>query len=328
MSNFLDYINISNFKSIKNLKIEGCKRINLFIGRPNVGKSNILEALSLFSAPYLKENKFRNLSSLVRIEHETELFRSGNFEQPIEVKTNYGLAKVIFDRHEGIKFFLDTKDGIGSYQVDEKLNIKIPASNYFESAIKKYTFSGKTEFANSPLRYLLPPFGNNLLSVIERDLDLKDQIVRMFKEYNLNLVFDKASQSLKVMQPSKINDEIFLIPYNSIADTLQRIIFYKSAITSNTNSILLFEEPEAHSFPPYMTHLTQEMIYRKDNQYFVATHSPFILNDLLENGRDDLSVFMVHYEDNETNVRRLSEEELYEVFQNGIDLFTNSESFI
>lgn len=328
MSNFLEYINISNFKSIKNFKIDGCKRINLFIGRPNVGKSNILEALSLFSTPYLKDNKFRNLSSLVRIENETELFRSGNYEQPIEIATNYGMVSIVFDRHEGIRIFLDTKDGLGSYNVDEKLNVKIPAASYFESAVKKYTFSSRTEFANSSLRYLLPPFGNNLLSVIERDVELKEQIVGMFREYNLSLVFDKASQTLKIMQPSNSRDEIFLIPYNSIADTLQRIIFYKSAIASNTNSILLFEEPEAHSFPPYMSHLTQEMIYRKDNQYFVATHSPFILNDLLENGRDDLSVFMVHYENNETSVRRLSDEELHDVFQNGIDLFTNSESFI
>jgi predicted ATP-dependent endonuclease of OLD family len=121
---------------------------------------------------------------------------------------------------------------------------------------------------------------------------------------------------------------LFLVPYNSIADTLQRIIFYKAAIASNENSILLFEEPEAHSFPPYMSHLTQEMIYKKSNQYFITTHSPFILNDLLENGRDELAVFIVHYESHETKVRQLTKHELHEVFQNGIDLFTNSESFI
>ncbi|RZJ23728.1 MAG: hypothetical protein EON51_02290 [Acinetobacter sp.] len=328
MSNFLEHISISNFKSIKACDIDGCKRINLFIGRPNVGKSNILEALSLFSIPYLKNNKFRNLSSLVRIENETELFRSGYFDEPINIITNYGELQITYDQTDGIKFFLGTNDGMGTYTLDEKLNIKIPATSYFESAIKRYTFSNKTDFAGSPLRYLLPPFGNNLLNVIERDRDLKDQIVQMFKEYNLKLVFDKASQSLKILQASNSRDEIFLIPYNSIADTLQRIIFYKSAIASNKNSILLFEEPEAHSFPPYMSHLTQEMIYKTENQYFVATHSPFILNDLLENGREDLAVFIVNYEHNETVVRKLGENELHEVFQNGIDLFTNSESFI
>ena len=63
------------------------------------------------------------------------------------------------------------------------------------------------------------------------------------------------------------NREIFIIPYNSTADTLQRIIFFKTAITSNTDSVILFEEPEAHSFPPFMSHITQEMIYKKDNQF-------------------------------------------------------------
>ena len=38
----IDNIEIKNFKSIRHQKIEGCKRINVFIGYPNVGKSNIL----------------------------------------------------------------------------------------------------------------------------------------------------------------------------------------------------------------------------------------------------------------------------------------------
>ena len=45
--NFIDNIEIKNFKSIRHQKIEGCKKVNVFIGYPNVGKSNILEAISL-----------------------------------------------------------------------------------------------------------------------------------------------------------------------------------------------------------------------------------------------------------------------------------------
>ena len=74
--------------------------------------------------------------------------------------------------------------------------------------------------------------------------------------------------------------------------------------------------------------LYHQMIYKKDNQFFIATHSPFILNDLLENSRSELSVFVVNYENHETKVRRLSEGELYEAFQSGVDFFTNNESFI
>ena len=37
-------VEIENFKSIKQLEIE-CRRVNVFIGEPNSGKSNIIEAI-------------------------------------------------------------------------------------------------------------------------------------------------------------------------------------------------------------------------------------------------------------------------------------------
>jgi recombinational DNA repair ATPase RecF len=41
-------LSVSNFKSVHQLDID-CRKINLFIGEPNTGKSNILEALALLS---------------------------------------------------------------------------------------------------------------------------------------------------------------------------------------------------------------------------------------------------------------------------------------
>ena len=40
-------LEIENFKSIKHLSLD-CKRVNVFIGEPNAGKSNILEALGCY----------------------------------------------------------------------------------------------------------------------------------------------------------------------------------------------------------------------------------------------------------------------------------------
>lgn len=199
-------------------------------------------------------------------------------------------------------------------------------STEFEPPIKRYTFKSDVKYKKGHARYLIPPFGNNLLSVILNYKELKEDVIRFFREYHLGIAFDKTSHTIKVIHDTP--DGIFLIPYNSIADTLQRIIFYKAAIASNTNSVLLFEEPEAHSFPPYMSHLTQEMIYRKDNQFFVATHSPFILNDLLENGREEFAVFIVDYKDGQTTVHPLSAQDLHDVAQYGIDVFTNNEMFL
>jgi AAA15 family ATPase/GTPase len=328
MLNLIQEISIRNFKSIKNCDLKGCSRINLFIGRPNVGKSNILEALGLFSIPYLKESTSKKLSNLIRVENETELFYNGTIDQDAVVKTNIGECRLGYSPKTGLKASINLYENSSLYEIDDRLNVRGGFRNRdFEPPIKKYTYRHDISYKKSHAKYLIPPFGFNLLSIIENYEDLKRQVVSLFKEYGLEIAFDKSSQTIKVIQ-SEDKSGIFLIPYNSIADTLQRVIFYKAAIVSNTNSALLFEEPEAHSFPPYMTHITQEMMYRKDNQYFIATHSPFILNDLLENSREEISVFNTNYKRHQTEVRKLTERELTDIYQNGVDLFTNNESYI
>ena len=172
----------------------------------------------------------------------------------------------------------------------------------------------------------MPPDGQNLLTVIPNHRELHEELLHIFNDYGLTLVFDKASQSLKIMKQEK-NNNIFLLPYSSIADTLQRIIFFKTAIASNHHSVLLFEEPEAHSFPPYIVHITQEIIHSSTNQFFISTHSPYIVNDFLENCRQDLSIFLMNFKNGETIIKSLSSEELDETYQYGVDLFTNSELF-
>lgn len=327
MNHFIDHIKIQNFKSIKKCGISDCKRINLFIGRPNVGKSNIIEALSLFSVPFLKEGSSRKLSNLIRIENETELFYKGNWADEIAIESNLGYCNIMFNPKDALSITLSDREVNYIATVDDRLLVKaFYPINPYQSNIKRYTYKADVVYKKGHFKYLIPPFGQNLLSVIENYPKLKADVIDFFKDYDLEIAFDKSSQTIKILERNR--EGIFLIPYNSIADTLQRIIFYKAAIESNDKSILLFEEPEAHSFPPYMTQLTQEMIYKKDNQFFIATHSPYILNDLLENAQDELAVFNVDYKDKQTHVRQLSRNELYEVFQHGVDLFTNNESYL
>jgi AAA15 family ATPase/GTPase len=117
------------------------------------------------------------------------------------------------------------------------------------------------------------------------------------------------------------------LPFSSIADTLQRVIFFKTAIASSQNSILLFEEPEAHCFPPYIAQITQDIIDSETNQFFIATHSPYVLNDFLEYKRDDVALYMADFKDGQTVVYRLTDEELDDVYNYGIDVFFNYERF-
>jgi hypothetical protein len=328
MEDLIQQVDISNFKSLKNTTIKGCRRINLFIGRPNVGKSNILEALSLFTVPYLYFNKNKSLNQLVRCESATELFYSGQFEDSAYVETSRGSVTLMWDRLQGLDMkFLSHNRDMEHYYFDGNLNLKKNrTAPKWLPPIRKYTFSPDPPKAGNTGTLLLPPFGQNLIQIIDQSPELYEEISALFKEYKLELTFDRASQSLKILKRNK--DSIFLIPYKSIADTLQRIIFFKTAIANNKNALLLFEEPEAHSFPPYITQITQEMIFNQTNQYFIATHSPFILNDLMENAREELAVYMVSYKNHETKVKLLSDKTLHEIYQSGVDVFTNSELFV
>ena len=334
MKNFIDHISISNFKSIRNLTLEGLNRINLFIGKPNVGKSNILEAFGVFSLPYLKYNSDKKLTNFIRADYLHELFFDGNTENEIvisndlgEFKLSYALKEENSTKITSIETKLAITDVNAIVSIEKDLTVSIIGNDVNKNPFKYFSFKTNPKSKRNNFSSLLPPSGSNLIGIIENSPLLKKEITTLFIEYGLNLVFDRASQELKIMKSVKGSD-IFLIPYSSIADTLQRVVFYKTAIASNQNSVLIFEEPEAHAFPPYIVHITQEIIESKTNQFVISTHSPYILDYFLENAIDELSIFMVDYQDGETMANKLSKEDMEDIQRYGIDLFTNYETFL
>lgn len=105
-------------------------------------------------------------------------------------------------------------------------------------------------------------------------------------------------------------------------------MFYKTAIASNQNAILTFEEPEAHSYPPYISKITTDIIYSESNQFFITTHSPYVLNEFLENRRENLAIYLIDLKKGETSAQALTKEQIDEVYRSGVDLFFNSEIFL
>jgi hypothetical protein len=101
-----------------------------------------------------------------------------------------------------------------------------------------------------------------------------------------------------------------------------------AAILSNKNSVLVFEEPESHSFPLY-THYLAELIAldENQNQYFISTHNPYFLMPLLAKApKDDLAVHIVYYKNYETRAKTLTEKEVQETME--LDIFGNLDRFL
>lgn len=319
-------IEIKNFKSVQHVILEDCKRINLLIGKPNVGKSNILEALSVFSLPYARYTNNKSLQQFIRCENESELFYNGDKTKNIEINTD---SDKFFFQSNKTSFISRLNGFLNGKSVVELTGLKVKqtGSEMPNKDVRSYFFPTPFQFENTGLNFLQPTTGCNLSSVLNSLEDTKNEISDILALYGLKLSFDQASQQIKLLK-SVSENSIYLVPFNSIADTLQRIMYYKTAIASNENAILTFEEPEAHSYPPYISKITTDILYSESNQFFITTHSPYVLNEFLENKREDLAIYLVGFENGETSVKGLSKEDIDRVYQFGVDLFFNSEIFL
>jgi AAA15 family ATPase/GTPase len=328
----IKYVHITNFKSIQDLKLENCRRINLFIGYPNVGKSNLIEALSLFSIPFLETGE--NLNRLIRAENKNELFYN-TLHKLCVVDTN--LASVQLDTNLTLKFVRKTYNDEITYAFSKSLDFERSDFSGAEEGrqpinVMRYIFRPQKKWKSIGEEILLPPFGENIidtLSLSNNMADVKKWMKEEFAKYGLEYILDKISNSLKI-QRRLAGDEVYQLPYSSIADTLQRLIFYKTAIASSNDSVLLFEEPEAHAFPPYIRTLTYDIEKSTSNQFFITTHSPLVVNNFLEYQpiREELSIYLIGFKDGQTTAKRLSDEEMKDIYDYGEDLFFNIEKFL
>src|SRR5258705_9237969 len=144
MSVFIENIFIRNFKSIRQISLENCARINLFIGKPNTGKSNLLEALSLFSLPFLKENPNRKITRMIRCENLSELFHFGNTKDPILAVMDASTCVVKFNQDEALT--VEANNGVKQhiYQVDKSLKVRFDRGKFEFPKVKRYILPDKT----------------------------------------------------------------------------------------------------------------------------------------------------------------------------------------
>ena len=142
--------------------------------------------------------------------------------------------------------------------------------------------------------------------ILRSNRKIRELVSEIFKEKGYRLSLRMNYNEIEMAKDMK--DTLYLYPYITISDTLLRICFYIVAMMSNKNSVLLFEEPEVHTFPYYTKYLGEQIAIDKNNQYFIVTHNPYFLISILEKTPvKDVAVFITEMKDYQTVLKQVNE---------------------
>ena len=92
---------------------------------------------------------------------------------------------------------------------------------------------------------------------------------------------------------------------------------------------VFLEEPEENLFPPTQQILMKSLLrfvnLEKGNTLFISTHSPYILDILLEREKYDFGLFYIQSTENGSVVKTATEADVQDMFEGGVDAFFNIE---
>ena len=117
-----------------------------------------------------------------------------------------------------------------------------------------------------------------------------------------------------------------LIPNPQMTQWLMTIYF---KLSKTHHCELFLEEPEENLFPPtqqiLMKTLLNQVERQEGNTLFISTHSPYILDILLEREQYDFGLFYIRSAENGSVVKTATEADVQDVFEDGVDAFFNIE---
>ena len=323
---------VKNFKSVENLRVE-LNRINVFIGEPATGKSNILECIGLLSFLYLNSigvplplNYFVRLRDLADMFFVRDTTRSISIELVIPNKR----ISVQISRRDG-NYYLSVNNKNMRVRRDYRGFFVLDGEPEFESVpIYYYNFSmygvpPKKIFEKAEV--LLPPNGINLLHVIREHGKLREIIGDFLRDRGLELLLKMGTGELVIQ--GRIGSIVFEVPLWLVSDSLLRLFVILAIKHMYSQAIFALEEPESKSYPYYTKILAEQIALDRKNTYVISTHNPYFLYSLLEKtGQEEISIFLTRIRNSRTVVQKLREEHIRKIIEGEIDPFISVEDLL
>lgn len=342
----IEYVEIKNYKSIKELKIE-LKSINILIGSNGVGKSNFVSFFKLINAifnqrlqKYIIEESIDNILYFGRKKSESMF------------------GKVIFnsgeDKNNAYFFELfQTKTG-GLYINEEGSGFKVDRDNNTHNYFSKYDLQESTIalsalYRNNYLRQHLTNLqifhfhDTSTTSFLRRACDINDNLY--FKQDGRNLpaflyllkcnhpkVFDRVVKNIQtvapyidkfILEPKKLSNQENEIELRwvdkgdsesnfsafQLSDgTLRFIALSTLLMQPNPPSVIIIDEPELGLHPFAIGKLAGMInIVSQKSQVIIATQSPGLISHFTP---EDVVVMDKNFTENQTKFERLKTEQL------------------
>lgn len=336
-------LSVDRFKSIRSLSLE-CRKVNVFIGAPDTGKTNILEALYLLSR--LGWNWPLDMSLRVRQELGFDaLFYRQFFDQPFQI---------LLRMSSPLPFAHDTQEmSLRATIAGPNRHLHIacaPSGRTFEvpfggqyhvpefDMIRAYSYTRSEDWQYTAHflhgdSLITTPHGANLLYIARHNQRvyelLKETVsIRNLPGLDWRLRFDPTHKAFRLLEVRR--DEVLDYNLDLLSDSLKRYFFYGAILLTSENATLVFDEPDVYAFPPYPKRLAEMIAADLTNQFFVTTHNPYLLSGLLEKTpTHDLALF-VCYRDTEgsTVAKLLTPDEVSKVIEESANIFFNLDDFI
>jgi len=328
-------ISIKGFKSIKEAKLDTA-RVNVFIGEPNSGKTNIIEGIGLLSLPY-----FLRVENIVRFQDFINLFYNNDIKNSVffnfkfenrNLNSNtvdYSILELKISKVEKVTTFLFNGNKISSNWIKmyyENNKFKDSTGKINNLLVKYYDFKKYKIYDGEELSFLYPPNGKNLFNILSTNPELRKFAADLFENYGYYLQLEQSGKNINL---SRFQDGVLISqPYYNVADTLQRVLFYTAVIDSNNDSTILLDEPDVYLFPKYTKHLAERIAKYNSNQFFLTTHNPYFLQTLAEKTpEEELRIFLTYNEDFQTKFKQLNSEEILSLRDEDISVFFNLDKF-
>jgi hypothetical protein len=332
-------LSIERFKSIRSLSID-CRKVNVFIGAPDTGKTNLLEALYLLSR--LGWNQPLDGSLRIRPEMGFDaLFYRQFFDQPLVIRmvlspplpANYQFQDLVFSaaiRDGGQRLSLSLEPGgLGRFVVNFGKERQIPVLDWLR--FYSYTQSEHWQYSAGGHRgsvLVTVPHGANLLYIARHTGGVYEFLKEIVGGLSWRVKFDQGQRTFRLSEVRA--DEIVDYNLDLLSDSLKRLFFYGAILKTSENAVLVLDEPDVFAFPPYPKTLGEMIGADTSNQFFLTTHNPYFLAGLTAKTRiEDLAIFVCHRDaEGATSATMLSPEAVARVIELGASVFFNLDDFV